>query len=112
MIQRPKPGERCGPVEAAFNDANFKATYPTLSDYLTSTHYEDRSPRTTSTLLIFCENGVLRMCVNDRDNNRSVFFTSETVEGVLLSAENALATRTADWKTRSGYGQGNPKTPF
>jgi hypothetical protein len=112
MIRRPKPGERCGPVESPFNDAEFKQRYPTLAAYLVETAYEDRAPRTTSTLLIFCENGILRMCVNDRDNNRSVFFTSECVEGLLMAAENALCSQTADWRTRGNYGNNQPKTPF
>jgi len=112
MIRRPKPGERTGPVEEPFNDADFKKAYPTLAAFLTDTQYEDRSPRTTATLLIFCENGVLRMCLNDRDNNRSVFFTNETVEGCLMSAENALCSNTVEWRQRNGYQNGRQSTPF
>lgn len=112
MLKRPRPGERVGPIEDPFNDADFKARYPCLADHLTSSQYDDRSPRQTSTILVFCDNGVLRICVNDRDNNRSVFFTSETVEGAFLAAENAISTNTADWKTRTGYGSNTPKTPF
>jgi hypothetical protein len=62
--------------------------------------------------LIFCDNGVLRVCVNDRDNNRSVFFTADTMDGALMAAENAIATNTADWKTRGSYQKGTPQTPF
>ena len=112
MIRRPKPGERCGPVEAPFNDANFKKDFPTLHAFLTDTTYDDRSPRTTATLLIFVENGVLRCCVNDRDNNRSVFFTCEEVAGLFMAAENALCSGSADWRTRGGYQNNREKTPF
>lgn len=112
VIRKPKPGEKCGPVEAVFNDADFKATYPSITDHLTSARYDDGSNRATSTLLIFCDQGVLRVCVNDRDNNRSVFFTGETMESALMAAENALATNTADWRVRGSYTKGQPTTPF
>lgn len=112
VIRKPKPGERTGPVEPIFNDADFKASYPSITDHLTAVRYEDGSNRATSTLLIFCDTGVLRVCLNDRDNNRSVFFTGETMEAALLSAENALATNTVEWRSRSGYAKGTPTTPF
>jgi len=112
VIPKPKPGDRSGPLEAPFNDTDFSASYPTLAAYLTDVRYQDNTPRTTSTVLIFCEQGVLRLCVNDRDNNRSVFFTGETIEAALLSAENAIATNTAEWKSRQGYTRNAPQTPF
>lgn len=112
MIRKPRPGERSGPVEAVFNDADFLRSYPTLAAFLTDTQYDDRSPRTTATILIFCENGILRLCLNDRDNNRSVFFTSETVEGCLICAENALCSNGVEWRTRNSYNRGGQSTPF
>jgi len=112
MLKRPLPGERTGPVEAAFNDADFKASYPSITDHLTELRYGDGAPRVTSTLLLFCDQGVLRVCLNDRDNNRSVFFTSESIEGALLSMENALATNTVEWRSRGQNGYQNVKTPF
>jgi len=112
VLQRPKPGERPGPQEAAFDDADFTKSYPTLAAYLTQTKYVTGEHRVTSTILIFIENGVLRLCLNDRDNNRSVFFTGETVEACLISAENAILAGTADWRTKSSYRNGDQKTPF
>lgn len=112
MLRRPRPGERTGPQELVFNDTDFKATYPHLTDHLAGLKYDDGTPRVTSTLLVFCESGVLRVCVNDRDNQRSVFFTGETVEAALMAAESAIATNTAEWKTRGTYGGSQGKTPF
>lgn len=112
MIKKPTPGEKAGPVEEAFSDADFKKCYPYLHAHLTDMRYEDGTSRVTSTVLIFCESGVLRLCVNDRDNNRSVFFTASTVEEALMKAEDALATHTANWKARQGYAQQTNRTPF
>lgn len=112
MLRKPKPGERTGPVEAVFNDADFKASYPHLTDHLVGTRYEDGSSRVTSTLLIFCDSSVLRVCLNDRDNNRSVFFTGETVEVALTAAENALAENSVEWRSRGQFNNPAMKTPF
>lgn len=112
MLRRPKPGERTGPIEPPFRDPDFSGQYPMLHEMLYSTQYDDRSPRTTSTLLIFCENSILRLCLNDRDNNRSVFFTGETMEAALISLENALATGTVDWRMRGRNGGSGGQTPF
>jgi len=112
MLRKPKPGERVGPVEKPWDDEAFAKTHPTLTEMLYATSYEDKSPRTTSTLLIFCDNGVLRVCLNDRDNNRSAFLTGETVEGTLLALEDQLATQTVEWKMKAGYNQSSVKTPF
>lgn len=112
MLRRPLPGERSGPKEAVFNDADFFATYPQTAAQLRQMTYDDGSQRVTSTLLVFCDQQVLRVCLNDRDNNRSVFFTGETLEAALLAMENALASNTVEWRTRGQQGFNNTKTPF
>jgi len=112
MVKKPTPGERSGPAEEPFADKDFEKCYPNLTAHLRDARYEDRTSRVTSTILIFCENGVLRMCVNDRDNNRSVFFTAATVEEAFMKAEDAIATNTAEWKARQGYARREDKPPF
>lgn len=112
MLQRPKPGEKSGPVEKAFADAHFSKQYPYLHAMLTSQKYEDGTPRITSTLLIFSDNGVLRFCLNDRDNNRSAFFTDSTFEWILEKVEQSVAMGTVEWKTKGQYNSNGMKTPF
>jgi len=112
MLKKPKPGEKAGPVEAPWDDEAFAKTYPTITEMLYATSYEDKTLRQTSTLLIFCDNGVLRICLNDRDNQRSAFVTGETVEGTLLKLEDQLATQTVEWKNKAGYNQNAMRTPF
>lgn len=111
-MRRPMPGDRSGPADADFNDPGLKREYPTLYEYLSLTRYEKGESRVTSTLLIFVENGVLRICLNDRDNNRSVFFTGETLECALASLEAALLSDRVEWRTRNSSYNRDPKTPF
>ena len=112
VLRRPKPGEALGPTEAPFRDELFQKQYPLLHAHLADVHYDDRAPRATSTLLVFCDNSVLRLCLNDRDNNRSVFVTGETLDDALNSLELGLASGRLDWRKRGSHSNGHPATPF
>jgi len=107
MLQRPKPGEMTARNDPPFHDRLFCDSYPVLSEMLTAATYDDNNPRQTSTLLIFTENGILRGCLNDRDNNRSAFFTAETISDLFQVIDNALASNRVDWRIKNGF-----KTPF
>lgn len=107
MIQRPKPGELTARNDPPFHDALFTDCHPNLSEMLTAQQYADNAPRTTSTLLIFCENGVLRGCLNDRDNNRSAFFTAETIGDLFQVVETQLASGRVEWRMKNRL-----STPF
>jgi len=107
MLMRPKPGEITARNDPPFADRQFAKDYPTLNEMLTATQYGDNQPRQTSTVLIFCENGVLRLCLNDRDNSRSAFFTAETISDVFHAVEDALAANRVDWRMKN-----NMRTPF
>jgi len=112
LLKRPLPGQRSGPADAEFNDADFSKQYPTLSMYLTLTKYEKGESRVTSTLLIFLESNVLRVCLNDRDNNRSVFVTGETVESALMSLENGLLSDRLEWRTKNWGSKSQDRPTF
>jgi len=111
-MQRPLPGGRTGPVEADFCDPQWAKSLPALTEYLTATKYDGGQGRVTSTLLLFLENGVLRLCLNDRDNNRSTFMSGETVDMALHALDAALSSDTADWRTRSNHRTGEARPPF
>jgi len=107
MLSRPKPGELTAKNDPPFDDRLFTDCHPNLSEMLTAIQYADNAPRTTSTLLVFCENGILRGCLNDRDNNRSAFFTAQTVGDLFQTIEDALASGRADWRMKNRI-----STPF
>lgn len=107
MLARPKPGELTARNDAPFSDRNFAKDYPTLHEMLTATQYGDNQPRVTSTLLIFVENGILRFCLNDRDNSRSAFFTAETFSDGLEAIDSALLSNKVDWRMKN-----RTSTPF
>lgn len=111
-MKRPMPGDNGGSNDAPFNDEGFQKEFPLLWEHLVTNCYDDGSSRKTSTLLIFIEGTVLRMCLNDRDNNRSSFTTSETFADCLTELEARLAKKTMEWKRKQSYGSSGAVTPF
>lgn len=111
-IRKPKPGEYNGPVEDPFKDGAFQGDWPTLYEYLFMTQWADGSFRHTSTMSVFTDNGIMKIVLNDRDNNRSAFFTGATWRDIFDKIEAALAGETVDWRFKGGSGVDKTKTPF
>jgi len=111
-LRKPRPGEFCGPTDPVFSDNAFSGDYPTLHEYLFCARWPDGTPRATSTLSIFTDNGSMKLVVNDRDNNRSAFFSAETFRDLLDKVEAALSCESADWRIKGSQGARNMQTPF
>lgn len=67
-------------------------TWPTLVEYLTTTTYPDGQPRVPSALVIVADSNGWRGCLSDKDNARSLWKTSDALEGLLLALEEAAAS--------------------
>lgn len=111
-LRKPTPGQMLGIASVPFRDEEFASRYPSIVEYLFTAKWTDGSVRVTSTISLFADNDCLKLVLNDRDNNRSVFINATTVEGALVALEEALANDTADWKSRSGGAAAQSKTPW
>lgn len=67
-------------------------TWPTLVEYLTVTAYPDGQPRVPSALVVVADASGWRGCLSDKDNARSLWKVSSTLEGLLLALEEAAAS--------------------
>lgn len=112
MLKRPKPGEYQGTPDDPYDDPAFRSEFPSLHEYLTQAKWDDGSLRTTSTLLIFIDQGVLRLCLNDRENSRSCFFTAAEFGEGMAKLESALATGKVEWRMKGNSSRDGAKTPF
>lgn len=111
-VKRPNPGEQYKKVEPKWVDHDFESLYPNLTEYLTAESWDDGKARRTSTLLVFFEAGSLKLCLNDRDSNRSAFFCEGTMADTLARIESALTDGTVEWRNRGYVQGGGNKTPF
>lgn len=85
--------------ECAATDPDLRARYPAIHEYLTRRVVEGKVIE-TSTLLLFCEEGQFKVCLNDRDAAVVVFRGGQSFQDALGGLENALIDGTADWRER------------
>lgn len=76
----------------------WQSIYPTLWEYLTSTQWAEGGVRKTATLLVFTEEGEVKLCLNDRAANRTRWCQAETLNSVLAMLESELATDQGGWR--------------
>lgn len=86
-------------------DMTWQASVPLLHAMLTITQVNGK-PRETSSLLLFCEDGLFKACLNDRGNARTLWASGGTITALLEALEKALATGEAAWRKSRPYKQG------
>lgn len=86
------------PDGRAAGDRVFEQKYPALAEYLCLARHDDGKGRKTATLNIFCEDGLWKCFVNDRDNGRSAAFSDQSLYGLLDVVEASLKDDTASWR--------------
>lgn len=112
LISKPLPGKLLGGGECPWDDPSFAESYPQLASHLRDMTYDDGSQRATSTLLVFCDAGALKLCLNDRDNNRSAFVSKSTLAEGLATLEKGLREGSLEWRRRGDYNNKPMVTPF
>lgn len=90
-------------------DEQFSGLYPTLWEHLTTTEWEDKSVRQTSTMTVFVEDGQVKLCLNDRSLERTCWVSGGSFMAALHSLEEGLRLDRVDWRGRPGQGQRRKK---
>lgn len=80
----------------------FGEKYPAIWEYMTATVGSGGTARTTSTLLLFVEDGAVKVCVNDRDREENAFWSEQSLEAVLEAVEVDLSAGQGDWRKSTG----------
>lgn len=75
--------------------------YPALVEYMAAVAYPDGSARRTATLMLLVDPDGLKGCLNDRQEGRSLWVTSDTVEGVFAALEAGLTSPRPNWRKSS-----------
>jgi len=89
-------GSGAEPVLA--KDEGFAKKMPNLWEFLSATRWEDGAERETGTLLIFVEDGLVKVCLCNRDTGHVGFISARTWAEALVSVEKHLESDTVDWR--------------
>lgn len=96
-----KPEEKPSGLQESVSLASgglFAKRWPVLTEWLSSSVWEDGTARVTSTLSISVGDGRWKGRVNDRDAIKVAFLSSETLEGLLDALERGLSKNLVEWK--------------
>jgi len=78
--------------------------FPSVWEWLSSEQYDDGSARQTATLLVFVEEGRVKLCLNDRDGHRKAWVSGSDPLEAFLSLEQCLSTGAVDWRSDAKKG--------
>jgi len=87
-----------GPKDAPVTDVAFMRAMPALLEYLTLRSYDNGQPRQTACMTVFCEHGLFKICLNDRDAQQSAWASAETFQGALVALESGLVEESLQWR--------------
>lgn len=85
-------------VKLSDEEEAFQARYVALGEYLTTDRWPNGDMRLTSTLSLFVDDGVWKVCLNDRQEELVLFATGDSMLGVLEALEATLRAGTGDWR--------------
>lgn len=104
-IQRPSGVQANGGSGQSLVGGDAASYFPVTWEWLTSEQYDDGSARETSTLLIFVEDGCVKLCFNDRGGDRKLWATGRDALAALTALEGMLATGAGEWRAANGKGR-------
>jgi hypothetical protein len=78
-------------------------SFPALAEFLGEGKWEDGSPRATGTVLVFCEAGKLKACLNDRDSEMNAFYAADSWAGLWDGLEAKLRNGGLDWRRKGTW---------
>lgn len=82
--------------------AEVAALFPSIDEHVGTPVWPDGKPRRTSTLTIFCEDGLVKLCLSDRAQQLVAFVTGKSLSEAAEVLELQLAGGTAEWRKAEG----------
>lgn len=86
-------------------DPTLKALHPNLWDHLYQTKWDDGSPRETSSMLFFAQDGMLKACIKDKANGLCLWVSARSMGALIDAVEAALADPGSDWRVDRQFGE-------
>lgn len=79
------------------HDAAFKSLYPTLHSWMVLGRTGGKA-RKVGSIVIFCEDGRWKACVNDKQSGQVAFVSGDSWDGLLGAIDRGLKAGSLDWR--------------
>lgn len=103
MPERPKiiPGSSASSARPG-NEKDLKA-YPEILNWLCDDTWNDGEVRQRSSILFFVQDGAIKGCLMDKDNEMSIWAGGDSFAGFLACLEGRLRDPKADWRKMANH---------
>lgn len=98
FLQEPSVNGAGRVISQAVAVCSFATEYPALFEHLTETAWPSGKARVTSTLTIFSEDGVVKLCLKDRSSLRTAWASCRTVSEAFRALEAGLEGDSLEWR--------------
>lgn len=108
FIEKSRPNRNTSSAFVQARDAWFAKEFPALLEYLTVGELPGGETRQLSSLTLFVEQGIWKLCLAEKDAEVNLFGSGDSVELALANLEERLKAPNVDWRRRSGGGTRGP----
>lgn len=81
-------------------DEAFRELFPAIAEFVMGEEGESLDDGAGATMLLFVEEGLFKICLNDRTQDASLWASGASVELALQSLETTLRDGTGAWRTK------------
>lgn len=103
FIKRASGAGQGGAEGGVAEDAHAAAIYPALVEHLTILSWDDGKRRKPSSLLLFTEDGLWKLCLTDKDAGRVAFVAGATIQEVAGRLERMLQEDSLEWRKQKPF---------
>lgn len=98
FLQEPGKSNAGRLVFGSVEMCELSARFPAIWEYLTEVAWESGAARLTSTLMVFSEDGMVKLCFHDRSCARTAWVSHRSLTGALASLDEQLASGHLEWR--------------
>jgi len=102
FLHEPSKGGAERLIQQSVEMCAMATSYPAVWEHLTESAWASGKPRTTSTLMVFAEDGLFKLCLHDRSSGRTAWLSGPSLTAALISLERGLEENTVEWRKDKG----------
>lgn len=87
-----------GEATASLEEDKWLGKFKCVCEYLTTTKWDDGSPREPSAISVSVSDGALTIALNDKDLKQSIYTSAGTLQEALKLMEDSLASSKVTWR--------------
>lgn len=97
-LQQPSKNGAAQTIASAVEVCDLATSWPAIFEHLTESAWESGVKRVTSTLMVFSEDGAIKLCLHDRAVARSAWVAGSSLTRALQLLENGLVAGSVEWR--------------